>query len=108
MNDELPRTPIPQALLQQALVMGVEPPLFYVLVGGLGLILYTATAAWYNAIIGPAIVIPIYLIVRKRTEKDPFFFRIYRQTNNPRIPPCLPAVSGVRAPEEPVSSWRSR
>ena len=99
-NIEIQRTPIPTALSLQPLILGIEPELSMGLIGLFGLVGFLATDNVWNIIplllFGPA----LFIILRAQTAKDPFFFRVFKQSI--QLPRYLPAANGLLAPPDKV------
>ena len=97
---EIPRTPIPTALSLQPLILGIEPELSMGLIGLFGLVGFLTTDNVWNLIplllFGPA----LFIILRSQTAKDPFFFRVFKQSV--QLPRYLPAENGLWAPPDKV------
>ena len=97
---QLPRTPIPSALMLQPLLGGVEPDIFFPFAGLLLLVCFTAQTNWWNLLIAGLIGPPVFMILRAQTADDPYFFRVLQQGVS--APKYLPASSSVLAPPDRV------
>jgi|ACXJ01.1.fsa_nt_gi type IV secretory pathway TrbD component len=97
---ELPRKTVPTVLTLQPLLGGIEPELFLLFAGPIGVAIYTAQSNLWNLLVVFLLGPPIFVILKRRTEKDPFFFRVFRQGLS--FPKFLPARSGYWAPPDRV------
>lgn len=99
---QIPRKVLPSALTTQPLLAGVEPELFMPFAGLMGLLVYLSQTNLWNLLLVGLIGPPGLMILRVRTEKDPFFFRVFQQGWN--FPRFLPAHSGYWAEPDRVKS----
>ena len=96
----LPRTPIPSVLTVQPLLAGIESEIFFPVAGLFSILLFTAQTSIYNILVALLIGPPVFMLLRSRTQDDPFFFRVFRQGFS--MPKYLPATSGLHAPVDRV------
>ena len=96
----LDRKPVPLVLTQQPLLGGIEAELFMPFAGLIGLLVYLSQSNWWNLLVVGIIAPPLFAILRRRTEQDPFFFRVFKQSVS--FPKFLPAQSGYWAPPDRV------
>ena len=94
------RKNVPTVLTLQPLLAGIEPEIFIPFAGLLGLVIYTAQSNVWNLLVAAAVWPPLYVILRRRTEKDPFFFRVFKHGLS--FPKFLPAKSGLWAGADSV------
>ena len=103
---DLPRTPVPNVFTIQPLLAGIEPPLAILFGVMAAVLVFSAQSAPWLLIPAFAVVSPLYIVIKRRTEKDPFFFRIFQQSVS--TPKFFHAVSSTLSPPDKVQSLETK
>ena len=103
---DLPKTPVPNVFTIQPLLAGIEPPLAILFGVVIAVLIFSAQSAPWLLIPAFAIVSPLYVVIKRRTEKDVFFFRIFRQSVS--TPKFFPAVSSTLSPPDKVQNLETK